>query len=97
MAKKEKTVDLKPRAEKISQEHLEALQKLVNNINSIQFNVGKLEVQKFGLMNQLGNAQTRISTFQRVLTEKYGTFDVNIEDGTINWSEEDKEKEEDEK
>ena len=97
MAKKEKTVDLKPRAEKISQEHLEALQKVVNNINSIQFNVGKLEAQKFNLMNQLGNTQARISAFQSVLTEKYGTFDVNIEDGTINWPEKDEEKEGDEK
>ena len=39
---KEKTVELKPKAEKISEEHLKELQKIVNNINGIQFNISSL-------------------------------------------------------
>ena len=39
---KEKTVELKPKAEKISEEHLKQLQQIVNNINGIQFNIGKI-------------------------------------------------------
>ena len=38
MAKKEKLVDLKP--EKISDEQLERMQKLVSGINKIQFDMG---------------------------------------------------------
>ena len=36
---KEKQVDLKPKAEKISKEHLDQLQKVVNTINRIQLNI----------------------------------------------------------
>ena len=46
MAKKEKVVDLKPRVDKISKEHLDQLLDAVNKINSLQFNIGRLETQK---------------------------------------------------
>ena len=42
---KEKIVDLKPKVDKISDEHLKELQEVVNIINNIQFNIGKLEGQ----------------------------------------------------
>ena len=42
---KEKTVELKPRLEKISEHDLKELQKVVNSVNAIQFNIGKIEVQ----------------------------------------------------
>ena len=37
MAKKSKTVDLKPKADKISDEQLTQLQNLVSNVNKIKF------------------------------------------------------------
>ena len=46
MGKKEKVLDLKPKVEKISDKHLADLQKVVNTINAIQFNIGKIESQK---------------------------------------------------
>ena len=96
MTKKEslKDIELKPRAEKISKEHLEQMQKLVNAINTMQFNIGRLESQKHMVLHNLSQAQDRISLFQDTLKKEYGTFDVNLEDGMINWPKEESKKDE---
>tara|TARA_B100000902_G_C27282479_1_gene902564 strand:+ start:1356 stop:1697 length:342 start_codon:yes stop_codon:yes gene_type:complete len=83
-----KDIDLKDRPEKISEAHLDQLQRLIQAINAIQFNVGKLETQKHTMLHNLSVTQDRISVFQDTLTKEYGTFDVNIDDGRINWPEE---------
>tara|TARA_R100000700_G_scaffold9843_2_gene14271 strand:- start:80 stop:358 length:279 start_codon:yes stop_codon:yes gene_type:complete len=85
---KEKTVELKPKAEKISEEHLKQLQQIVNNINGIQFNIGKIESQKHTLLHDLVKNQDRITLMQDVLMKEYGNYDVNLTDGTINWPKE---------
>ena len=85
MGKKEKEVDLKPRPEKVSKEHLDQLQKLVNNINGIQFNVGKIEQQKHGLLHELAMLQDKVALMQDTLQKEYGSYDVSLADGTINW------------
>ena len=90
MGKKEKVIDLKPKVDKISDKHLTDLQKVVNTINAIQFNIGKIESQKHRLLHDLDGAQEGIKTLQEMLVKEYGTFDVNINDGTINWPKENK-------
>ena len=45
MANKEKTVELKPKADKISEEHLKELQSIVGTINQIHLAIGKIEGQ----------------------------------------------------
>jgi len=94
MAKKEKEIELKVKAEKISDEHLKELQQLVNGINSIQFNVGKIEAQKHEYLHQLTVVQQKIQQMQDTLQKEYGTFDVNVNDGKINWPEDKKEEDE---
>ena len=90
MEKKEKLVDLKPEVDKISEEHLKQLQEIANVINNVQFNIGKLEGQKHNLLHELGLSQKKIIDFQDVLAKEYGSFDVNIADGTINWPKDEK-------
>jgi len=85
MGKKEKLVDLKPKVDKISEEHLKELQEIVNVINNVQFNIGKLEGQKHNLLHELGLTQKKVIEFQDLLNKEYGSNDVNIADGTINW------------
>ena len=85
MAKKEKTVELKPKAEKISKEHLKELQGIVNAINKTQIDIGRIESQKHSLLHQLAITQDKVSVFQDTLNKEYGNDDVNIMDGTINW------------
>tara|TARA_Y100000401_G_C8174167_1_gene150711 strand:+ start:279 stop:551 length:273 start_codon:yes stop_codon:yes gene_type:complete len=90
MGKKEKLVDLKPKVDKISDEHLKEMQEIVNTINNLQFNVGKLEGQKHNLLHELGLSQKKIIDFQDTLNKEYGSYDVNIKDGTINWPKDEK-------
>ena len=85
MAKKDKVVDLKPKAEKITDEQLKSLQSVVNDNNAIQFRVGALEAQKHELIHQQANIQSKIVELQNTFSKEYGTFDVNLTDGTINY------------
>ena len=87
---KEKMVDLKPKAEKISDEHLKELQGILNITNNLQFNIGKLEGQKHSLLHELSITQNRVIEMQDKLSKEYGTYDVNVIDGTINKKEDEK-------
>tara|TARA_R110002020_G_scaffold435171_1_gene645330 strand:+ start:63 stop:332 length:270 start_codon:yes stop_codon:yes gene_type:complete len=85
MGKKEKVIDLKPKVDKISEQHLKELQVVVNNINGIQFNIGKIEAQKHNLLHGLTKTEEQVKIFQEKLVKEYGTYDVNLDDGKINW------------
>ena len=84
-----KDIDIKERPEKVKKDHLDQLQKLVQSVNSIQYNVGKLEAQKHTLLHNLSITNDRIGVFQDLLKKEYGTFDVQIEEGTINYPDKD--------
>jgi len=90
MAKKEKVIDLKQKVDKISDIHLDELQKIVNTINGLQFNIGKVEAQKHHLLHGLDEAQKGVKTMQDKLAKEYGTYDINLDDGSINWPKESK-------
>ena len=90
MGKKEELGDLKPKADKISEEHLTQMQEVVNIINNLQFNIGKLESQKHTLLHDLGISQKKILELQDVFSKEYGSYDINIADGTINWPKDEK-------
>jgi len=90
MANKEKEIELKVKADKISAEHLKELQDIVSTINQTQLNVGRIEAQKHSLLHELAVSQNRVSVFQDTLKKEYGNDDVNIADGTINWKEDEK-------
>tara|TARA_R110002012_G_scaffold91170_1_gene222261 strand:- start:293 stop:562 length:270 start_codon:yes stop_codon:yes gene_type:complete len=87
---KEKVVELKTKADKISEEHLKELQGIINTINQAQINIGKLETQKHSLLHELAVTQNKVAVFQDTLKKEYGNDDVNIMDGTINWKEDEK-------
>jgi len=85
---KEKVVELKPKVDKVSEEHLKELQVVVNKINQFQFNIGKLESQKHLLMHELVVVQEKIGELQDEMMKEYGSADINLMDGTINWEKE---------
>ena len=90
MTKKEELVNLKPKADKISDEHLKSLQEVVNVVNNLQFKIGQLEGQKHSLLHELGLSQKNIIDMQDTFSKEYGTFDINVADGTINRKEDEK-------
>tara|TARA_R110002167_G_scaffold278966_1_gene484825 strand:+ start:182 stop:451 length:270 start_codon:yes stop_codon:yes gene_type:complete len=85
MSKVKEMVDLKPKATKITDEQLENLQAVVNDNNAIQFRIGSLETQKHALIHRQSEVQDKIIQLQNTFSEEYGTFDVDLADGTINY------------
>ena len=86
MGKKNKTVDLKPKAEKISEEQLQELQDVVNAVNRVKLDIGTLEAQKHSMWHTLTKVNEKISEIQKNFQKEYGTYDVSIVDGTINYN-----------
>ena len=83
--KEEKVVDLKP--QKISDEQLKKVQETVNNINRGQLELGVMETRKHMLLHNVAAIQEQLTVMQNEFQEQYGTFDINIQDGTINYKE----------
>ena len=85
MAKKEKVVDLKPKAEKITDEQLKKVQDTVNSMNRAQLEIGSMEIRKHEIAHQIAGLRDELAVLQSEFEKEYGTFDVNIQDGTINY------------
>ena len=86
--KKEKIVDLKPKAEKITDEQLKRVQDTINQINRAQLEVGATEIKKHELLHSVAGNRDKLTLLQEEFTKDYGTFDINIQDGTINYPKE---------
>tara|TARA_R110002012_G_scaffold281873_1_gene471462 strand:+ start:857 stop:1135 length:279 start_codon:yes stop_codon:yes gene_type:complete len=86
MAKTKKVVDLKPT--KVTDEQLKRIQDTVSSINKGQMEIGKLETNKHALIHQISGYQEALQLLQNELEKEYGTVDININDGTINYSKE---------
>ena len=74
--------------EKVNDEELKQIQALVNNINQLTMQVGRAENQKHGFLHQLAGVNDEMMLTQEKLMKQYGTNDVNITDGTINYPKE---------
>ena len=85
MTKKEEVVDLKPKAEKITSEQLKSVQEVINKMNRAQLEVGSVELKKHELLHGIAGLRDELSKMQSEFKEEYGTFDINIQDGTINY------------
>ena len=83
MATKEKVVDLKPTS--ITNEQLKSVQTTISNINRSQMEIGKLESQKHSLLHQINGLQEELGKLQTELEKEYGTVDINIQTGEINY------------
>ena len=85
MAKRKTPKVKKP--SKISNEDLSSLQKLVNNINKTQIEIGMLESQKHNLLHSISQLNDEMLLLRERYKDTYGTDDINIMDGTINTNE----------
>ena len=73
--------------EKITDEQLKKVQDTVNNINRAQLEIGSMELQKHEMMHRIAGLRDELTLLQGEFEKDYGTFDVNIQDGTINYGE----------
>jgi len=71
--------------EKITAEQLEKVQNTVNSINRAQLEIGSIELKKHEMMHGIAGLRDELALLQGEFEKDYGTFDINIQDGTINY------------
>ena len=86
--KTEKVIDLAPKAEKITDEQLNRLQTTIKTIEHFTNDIGRLEVQKNVLLGAMTPHQNNIETLRKEFNEEYGTDNINIQNGTIEYPQE---------
>jgi len=86
--KAEKVIDLKPKAEKITEEQLKKVQETVNNLNRSQMEIGQMESRKHEMLHGVAGLRDDLAKLQTEFEKEYGTFDVDIQTGAINYPQE---------
>jgi len=71
--------------EKITAEQLEKVQNTVNGINRAQLEIGSMELKKHEMLHQIAGLRDELTLLQGEFEKDYGTFDINIQDGVINY------------
>ena len=75
------------KAEKITDTELGKVQDVVSRINQAQMDVGALESRKHQALHYIAGINDELTLLQEELKKEYGTDDINIKDGTINYPE----------
>ena len=73
------------RPEKINEQQLARLQASVKTVDQLTHEVGQIEVRKHALMRAMETVQTRIEATRVELKDEYGTDNINLQDGVINY------------
>jgi|TARA_R100001594_G_scaffold54976_1_gene88609 hypothetical protein len=84
--KTDKIIDLKP--EKITDLELKKVQRLVGVMRATQTEIGLLEQRKHQTLHNLAGVQDEMTILQEEFVDKYGTNDIDINEGTINYPKE---------
>ena len=74
--------------EKITDEQLKKVQNTVNTLHRSQLDIGSMEVKKHEIMHQIAGLRDELTVLQSEFEKEYGTFDINIQDGIINYPKE---------
>ena len=72
---------------KVTNEELNSLQELINNINRHHLQVGQLESQKHSILHSLAGLNDELVSMRDKFKTAYGTDDINIADGSIKYNE----------
>ena len=73
--------------EKVSNEHLNKIQNIINDMNRSQIELGGMEVQKHRILHSIAGMQDQLTLFRDQLRKEYGTDNINIQTGEINYKE----------
>ena len=71
--------------EKVTEDQLKKVQNTINGINRAQLEIGSMEIRKHEMMHNIASLRDSLAAMQGEFTKQYGTFDINIQDGTINY------------
>tara|TARA_R100001082_G_scaffold52564_1_gene28639 strand:- start:1185 stop:1445 length:261 start_codon:yes stop_codon:yes gene_type:complete len=70
---------------KIGNEQLDKLQTIVNSINKAQMQIGVFQTNIHQLLHHVAGKNDELLLMQEEIEKQYGTTDINILDGTINY------------
>ena len=74
--------------EKVTDEQLKEVQNLVNEINRSQMELGQIETKKHAILHSVSALQEANGSMRDTFEKDYGTSDINIQDGIINYPKE---------
>ena len=83
--KLEEIKDIKPK--NLNEEELKEVQSVVQKVNQTHMELGQIEARKHSILHYLAGIQDEMTLLQNRFQDKYGTNDININDGTINYPE----------
>ncbi len=67
---------------KITKEELEKVVDFQNKLYKITTDIGVLETQKHAALHDLASVNQEQEEYKKVLEDKYGSININLEDGT---------------
>ena len=74
--------------EKVTADQLKKVQDTVSNVNRAQLEIGSIEIRKHEIMHSVAGLRDELTLLQSEFEKEYGTFDVDIQTGTINYPKE---------
>tara|TARA_R110000824_G_scaffold46047_10_gene132700 strand:- start:1436 stop:1723 length:288 start_codon:yes stop_codon:yes gene_type:complete len=86
MATKTKVQKRLSKPEKVTNEELNKIQRLLDNMNRAQVQIGGIEVQKYEMLQSISMLRNQLIVLRDDLKKNYGTDDVNIDTGVINYN-----------
>ena len=84
--KKEKVIDLKPKAEKITDEQLKRVQGVIHDMNRFKMEIGTIETRKHSVHHTIAGLNDQLTLIRDEFDREYGTTDINIETGEIKYN-----------
>ena len=81
-----KSIDLAAKPEKITDEQLKEVQNIVNTLNRAQLELGMLETKKHNMLHSVQAVQDQLTLLQSEFEKEYGTVNINIQTGEIDYS-----------
>ena len=84
--KKEKIVDLKPKAEKITKDQLHKVQGIIHDMNRFKMEIGTIEARKHSVLHTIANLNDQLTLMKDEFEREYSTTDINIETGEIKYN-----------
>ena len=77
-----KTIKLNQMENKITEEELKNLQESQARMNQALSQVGLIEARKHSLLHSIADLNKELETTKKNLEEKYGSVNINLEDGS---------------
>jgi len=67
---------------KITKEELDKVLEFQNKLYNLSTDVGVLKTRKHAMLHELAGVNQQQEEFKKVLEDKYGSININLEDGT---------------